>query len=151
MSRGTQVAGTRDSGFIDRYGKSTGAIFVALIVLHLPIISLINFIPTFKEAVLGAVVVAGLTTISDTKTGIKYALVAGMLAAVLFNLVWIPAQFLLGGVFGAAGSGGESAAASGVVGGLVSGLGALTNLIGLVIFSPVGYAVGGALGTVVND
>ena len=150
MSRNVQVAGSRNSGFIGTYGKSIGLVFVALIVFHLPIIGLINIIPTFKEIVLGALVVGGLTTISDTMEGIKHALIAGMIAAILFNVLYIPAQFVIGGIGGAVG-GGESAAASGAASGLISGFGALLNLVGLIIFSPVGYIIGGALGTVVND
>ena len=151
MSRSEQVTGSRNSEFIGTYGKSIGLVFAALIVFHLPIIGFINIIPTFKEIVLGALVVGGLTTISDTMEGIKHALIAGMIAAILFNVLYIPAQFVIGGIGGAVGGGGESTVASGVAIGLVSGFGALLNLVGLVIFSPVGYIIGGALGTVVND
>lgn len=150
MSQGAQVTGSRNSGFVGTYGKSIGAIFVALVVFHLPIIGLINILPTFKEILLGTAVVAGLTTISDTTEGIKHALIAGMIAAIAFNVLYIPAQFVIGGIGGAVGAG-ESAAAAGVASGLFSGLGALLNLVGLAIFSPIGYVIGGALGTVVND
>jgi|GEM_PF-3329030 len=151
MSVGSQTVGQQsNAGFLATYGKAIVVIFLALVVFHLPIIGLINLVPVFKEVVLGAAVVAGLTSIADTKAGIKYALVSGMVAAVLFNALYIPGQFLLGGVLGAA-SMPESAASGAAVSSLMSGFGALLNLVGVVIFSPIGYTVGGALGTLVNQ
>jgi len=150
MSVGSQTVGQQsNAGFLATYGKAIGVIFLALVVFHLPIIGFINLLPAFKEVLLGAVVVVGLTSLTDTKAGIKYALVSGMVAAVLFNALYIPAQFLLGGVFGAA-TATESAAGGAAISSFISGFGALLNLVGVVIFSPVGYTVGGALGTLVN-
>lgn len=138
-------------GFDDsEFKKSTASIFVALLVFgFIPIIGLIRAIPLFKEILLGAAVVAVFTTISDTKRAIKFALLTGMIAAVLFNVVYIPGQTLLGGLFGAVSEGGGADAAGGMA--LLSGLGALTNLIGLIFISPVGYVIGGALGGVLNQ
>ena len=141
-------------GFDDsEFKKSTGTIFVALLVFgFVPIINLIRFVPLFKEILLGTLVVAAFTTITDTKTGIKFALVTGMLAAVAFNVVYIPAQFVIGGLMGGLMGGGASTA--GETAGMmaaVSGIGALTNLFGLLFMSPVGYVLGGAFGTVVNS
>jgi hypothetical protein len=137
-------------GFDDsEFKKSTATIFVVLLVVgFVPIIGLIRLVPLFKEVLLGAAVVAAFTTISDTKRAIKFALVTGMIAAVLFNVIYIPGQFVLGGVIGAAsGSGGDQAAGMA----MLSGLGALTNIFGLLFFSPIGYAIGGALGGVLNS
>lgn len=138
-------------GFDDsEFKKSTASIFVALLVFgFVPIIGLIRVIPLFKEILLGAAVVAVFTTISDTKRAIKFALVTGMVAAVLFNVIYIPGQTLLGGLLGAASEGGGADAAGGMA--LLSGLGALANLIGVVFFSPIGYVIGGALGGVLNQ
>jgi hypothetical protein len=141
-------------GFNDsEFKKSTATIFIALLLFgFVPIIGdLIRLVPLFKEVVLGAVVVAVFTSVSDTGTGVKFALASGMIAAVLFNIIYIPGQTLLGGVFGALGSSGSDAAAVGGMSAMFSGLGALTNLIGLIFMSPIGYAIGGAIGSVVNQ
>lgn len=138
-------------GFDDsEFKKSTASIFVALLVFgFVPIIGLVRVIPLFKEILLGAAVVAVFTTISDTKRAIKFALVTGMIAAVLFNVIYIPGQTLLGGLLGAVSEGGGADAAGGMA--LLSGLGALANLIGLIFMSPLGYVIGGALGGVLNQ
>ncbi|QGA83376.1 hypothetical protein [Halomicrobium sp. LC1Hm] len=129
--------------------KSIGTIFVALLVMgFVPIINLIRIVPFFKEVVLGAVVVVVFTSLSEVKRGIKFALVTGMIAAVAFNVVFIPGQIILGGVMGAA-SGATGEAAGGMA--MLNGLGALTNLIGLLFMSPIGYTIGGAIGSVLNS
>lgn len=138
--------------FVAQYGKASGVILLVLFVTRLPIISLIRILPTFKELVLGAVVVAAFTQVVDRKEGAKYALIAGMAAAVVFNVINIPLSIILGSVMGAGGafgsSGAENAAAAG---GIVGALGALSNLIGLLIFSPIGYGIGGVIGTFINE
>ena len=136
-------------GFDDsEFKKSTATIFVALLIFgFIPIIGLIRAIPLFKEILLGAAVVAVFTTISDTKRAIKFALVSGMIAAVAFNVVYIPGQIFLGGIIGAASGTAEEAGSMA----LLSGLGALSNIIGLIFFSPIGYVIGGALGSVLNQ
>ena len=133
--------------FRETYGVSIAAIFVGLVVTHLPIINLVGLIPMFKEVVLGAVAVVAFTSLSDAGDGAKHAIIAGMTAAVVFNILWIPGSIVLGGALTAA-SGGSAAGAVGT--GLLSGLGAFSNLIGLIVFSPIGYAVGGVLGSLVN-
>lgn len=135
-------------GFDDsEFKKSTVSIFVALLIFgFIPIINLIRAVPLFKEILLGAAVVAVFTTISDTKRAIKFALVSGMIAAVVFNVVYIPVQTLLGGLMG---MGGTAEEAGGMA--LLAGIGALSNLIGLIFFSPIGYVIGGALGSVLNQ
>jgi hypothetical protein len=92
----------------------------------------------------GAVVVA-FTSITDAESGIKFTLVTGMIAAVAFNVVYIPASFVLGGVTGA-----TVGADVGMMM-VAQGLGALMNLFGLIFLSPVGYILGGAIGSVLND
>ena len=136
-------------GFDDsEFKKSTASIFVALLIFgFIPIIGLIRIIPLFKEILLGAAVVVVFTTISDTKRAIKFALISGMIAAVLFNVVYIPGQIFLGGIIGAASGTAEEAGSMA----LLSGLGALSNIIGLIFFSPIGYVIGGALGSVLNQ
>ncbi|WP_018258052.1 hypothetical protein [Halomicrobium katesii] len=129
--------------------KSIGTIFVALLVMgFVPIINFIRIVPFFKEVVLGAAVVAVFTSLSEVKRGIKFALVTGMIAAVAFNVVFIPGQIILSGVMGAA-SGATGEAAGGMA--LLSGIGALSNLIGLLFMSPIGYTIGGAIGSVLNS
>ena len=135
-------------GFNDsEFKKATASIFVALLVFgFVPIINLIRIIPFFKEILLGAVVVVAFTTISDTKRAIKFTLVTGMIAAVAFNVVYIPGSFVLGGLVGMAGG---SEAPGGMA--LLQGLGALTNIIGLLFMSPIGYAIGGVVGSILNQ
>jgi len=143
------ILGFDDSAF----KKSTATIFVALLVFgFVPIINFVRFVPLFKEILLGTLVVAAFTTITDTKTGIKFAFVTGMLAAVAFNVVYIPAQFVIGGIMGGLAGAGSSTAgeAAGMMAAL-SGLGALTNIFGLLFMSPIGYVLGGAFGTVINS
>jgi hypothetical protein len=136
-------------GFDDsEFKKALGTILVALLVTgFVPIINLVRIIPLFKEVVLGTVVVVVFTTISDTKQGVKFALITGMLAALVFNVIYIPSCFVLGGAFGAASGGGEQAGQMA----MMQGIGAAANLIGFVLFSPFGYAIGGAIGSVLND
>ncbi|WP_220578332.1 hypothetical protein [Haloarcula nitratireducens] len=112
-----------------------------------PILNLVRFVPFFKEILLGAAVVAAFTTIEDTKTAIKFALVTGMIAAVAFNVIYVPGSFVLGGIMGVGGSNPD--AAGGMA--MLAGLGALTNIVGLIFMSPIGYTIGGALGSVLNS
>lgn len=140
---------SQEEQFTEKYGMSIAAIFVGLIVTHLPFISVVNLVPMFKEVVLGAIAVAALTSLTEAGDGAKHALIAGMTAAVLFNIIWIPGSIVLGGALTAA-SGGAAAGAAAVGGGILSGLGWLSNFIGLVLFSPIGYAVGGVVGSFLN-
>lgn len=133
-------------GFVDRYGRSIGVILVALFITQIPIINFVRFVPLLKEIVLGALVVVGLTSIDDWGQGAKYAVVSGMVAAIMFNVIMIPTSFVVGGLLGATNGTAESAAAAGAL----SGLGAFANLVGLVLFSPIGYLAGGAVGGLVN-
>lgn len=141
-------------GFDEREFKlSTATIFVALLVFgFVPIINLIRYVPLFKEILLGTVVVAAFTSISDTKTGVKFGFLIGMPAALAFNLVYIPGQFLLGGLLGGlAGTGSTTAAESAGAMAALNALGALTNIFGLIFTSPIDYVVGGAFGSVLNS
>ncbi|WP_251343296.1 hypothetical protein [Haloplanus halophilus] len=138
---------TSREAFKRQYGRSIAAVFAGLVITHLPIINLIGLLPTFKEILLGAGVVFAFTSLTEPADGAKHAFVSGMTAAVVFNVLWIPGSALLGGSLAAIGG---STAADAVASGMLQGLGALTNLIGLLIFSPVGYAVGGVLGAVGN-
>ena len=128
---------------------ATGAIFVGLcffgVLRFIPLISLIPSIPIWKEVLLGVVAVTVFTSIDDTGQGIKFALLSGMIAAVAFNVLYIPAQILFSSVVGAAM---ESSGAG--YGAFAGALGAFANLLGVVFFSPIGYTVGGALGSALN-
>lgn len=129
--------------------KATASIFVALLIFgFIPIVNLIRFIPFFKEILLGAAVVAVFTNIGDTMEAVKFAVITGMIAAVAFNVIYIPGSFLLGGLIGGiSGAGGEAAGQMAVL----QGLGALTNIIGLIFMSPIGYAIGGAVASFLNE
>ncbi|MFC7142221.1 hypothetical protein ACFQMA_20580 [Halosimplex aquaticum] len=130
----------------EAFKQSTAAIFVALLITgFVPILNLIRYVPLVKEVFLGAFVVVAFTSISDAEEGIKFSLVTGMLAAVAFNVVYIPGSIVLGGLLGAAT--GEGAAGALMA---INGLGALMNVFGLLFMSPIGYILGGALGSVLN-
>ena len=136
-------------GFDDGEFKiATGAIFVGLcffgILRFIPLISIIPNIPIWKEVVLGTIAVIVFTSIDDTGEGIKFALLSGMIAAVAFNVLYIPSWILFSSVVGAAT---ESGAGMGVLAGT---FGAFANLIGVIFFSPIGYSIGGALGSALN-
>jgi hypothetical protein len=136
--------------FVDRYGRSIGVVFAGLFLTWIvPVVNLVRLVPLFKEAVLGVLVVVAFTSLEDWGQGAKHALVSGMIAAVAFNVVRIPAGVVLGGLAGAAG-GGAGAAETAAFAGALSGLGALTNVVGLVLFSPLGYIAGGAVGGLLN-
>ncbi len=138
----TMILGLDDEAF----KQSTAAIFVALLITgFVPILNLIRYVPLVKEVFLGAFVVVAFTSISDAEEGIKFSLVTGMLAAVAFNVVYIPGSIVLGGLLGAAT--GEGAAGALMA---INGLGALMNVFGLLFMSPIGYILGGALGSVLN-
>lgn len=136
-------------GFDDgEFKVATGAIFVGLcffgILRFIPLISLIPSIPIWKEVLLGTIAVTVFTSIDDVGEGIKFALLGGMIAAVMFNILYIPSQILFSSVVGAATETGAGAGA------FLGTLGAFANLIGVIIFSPIGYTIGGALGASVN-
>jgi hypothetical protein len=52
---------------------------------------------------------------------------------------------------GLAGAGSSTAGETAGTMAALSGLGALTNLFGLLFLSPIGYVVGGAFGSVLNS
>jgi hypothetical protein len=95
-------------------------------------------------------VVGGLTTTADKVDGAAFAIVVGMIAAILFNVINIPARIVLSAGFVAAGGGGDPAAGA-ALGGVMGGLGALSNIVGIIFFSPIGYGLGGVIGAVIND
>jgi hypothetical protein len=137
--------------FVERYGRAVVVVFAALWVTMIPVVNLVRVVPLFKEIVLGAVVVAVFTSLEDWGQGAKHALVAGMTAAILFNLLLIPGSILLGLLGGAANAGSpEVAAATGLGAGVMGAFGVFVNLIGLVLFSPLGYIAGGAVGSLAN-
>jgi hypothetical protein len=72
-----------NDGFVDKYGMAIATVFVALWLTVLPIIGLLRAVPLFKEIVIGAAVVVAFTSLDDWGQGAKYALVSGMVAAVL--------------------------------------------------------------------
>lgn len=132
------------SRFNQRYGLAVVASFAGLVVAHLPVIGLISLVPFTREVIIGAAVVATLSEIPKATEGAKFGVISGMTAAVIFYIVKIPlviALLVWGSMNGDATVIGSS---------LLSGLGLLSNLVGLVLLAPVGFAVGGALGTVVN-
>jgi hypothetical protein len=133
----------------ETWGIGVGATFLALVVSSIPIISLVRGIPTFKEIVLGTVLVVLLLDTTEPVDGAAFMLIAGMVAAILFNVIKFAERLLVDIplLFGT-----SSAAPPGVGGGaeLTAARGAV-EFVGVVVFSPIGYLVGGALGALIND
>jgi len=127
------------------------AAFAALAVFNfVPFVNLIRLIPAFKEVLIGAGLVVLLLDTADLGTGAVYALIVGMVAAVVVNVV----RFVLS-LVGLSLLGGTSAmgpAPEGMAGGLgFAALGLVANAVGLLFFSPVGYLAGGAAGAWLNS
>jgi len=122
------------------------AAFAALAVFNfVPLVSLIRLIPAFKEVLIGAGLVVLLLDTTDLGTGAVYALVVGMVAAVVVNVVRLVLSLAGLSLMGAE-------PGMGMAGSLgVATLGVVANLLGLVFFSPVGYLVGGAAGAWLNE
>ena len=138
----------------EKWGIAIAATFAALVVFSIPIINLIRLLPTFKEILIGAAVVFLLLDTTDLVDGAVFMLVSGMVAAVLFNVVRFVLFSVLGvaGVLGGGGGPGGMGGAGAMGGELgLAAIGALVQFIGVVIFSPVGYAVGGAVGAFLNE
>lgn len=137
-------------GFNDgEFKVAAMAIFVGLcgfgVLRFIPLISILPTIPIWKEALLGAGAVTVFTSIDTAGEGIKFALLCGMIAAVAFNILYIPSQILFSTFVGAAI---EGSSAGG--GAFLGTLGAFANLIGVIFISPIGYSIGGALGAALN-
>ncbi|ESS06349.1 MAG: hypothetical protein A07HB70_01064 [uncultured archaeon A07HB70] len=127
------------------------AAFGALAVFNfVPIVGLIRLLPAFKEVLIGAGLVVLLLDTTELGTGAVYALVVGMAAAVVVNVVRFGLRLVGLSLMGAVGAG--PGPGPGVGGGLgFATLGVLTSVVGLVLFSPVGYLAGGAAGAWLNE
>ena len=128
---------------------------VALAVFNfVPIVNLIRILPTFKEILIGAALVVLLLDTTDLGEGAVFSLIAGVVAAVAVNVVRFVLATVVGltGVLGGMGGGmgpGPGMGMGGSVG--VAALGAVVNFVGVVVFSPVGYLIGGAAGAFLNE
>lgn len=134
----------------ETWGLGTAGAFVALAVFNfVPVVNLIRLVPTFKEILIGAGVVVFLLETTDPADGAAYALVVGMVAAVAVNLVGFVLTLVGVSITQMLGTG--MGAGMGMSGGAgVAAVGAVVRFVGVVLFSPVGYAVGGAVGAWLN-
>ncbi len=141
----------------ETWALGVGGAFAALAVFNfVPIVNLIRLLPTFKEVLIGAALVVLLLETTEYVDGAVFALVAGMIAAVVVNVVRFVLLSVVGlsGMFGGMGPGAGMGPGGGIgAGGSVgfAALGAAISFIGVIIFSPVGYAVGGAVGAFLNE
>lgn len=140
----------------ETWALGVGGAFAALAVFNfVPIVSLIRLLPTFKEVLIGAALVVLLIETTEYVDGAVFALVAGMIAAVVVNVVRFVLLSVVGlsGMFGGMGSGAGMGPGGMGAGGSVgfAALGAAISFVGVIIFSPVGYAVGGAVGAFLNE
>ena len=135
----------------ETWALGIGGAFAALAVFNfVPFVNLIRLLPTFKEILIGAALVVLLLETTEYVDGAAFALVAGMVAAVVVNVV----RFVLLSVVGISGMlGGMGPGAGMSPGGSVgfAALGAAISFVGVIIFSPIGYAVGGAVGALLNE
>lgn len=139
----------------ETYAVAIGGTFGALAVFNfVPIINLIGILPTFKEILIATAVSVVLLDTGDYVDSAAFTVITGMIAAVLVNIVRVALTLLGIGISGmgqaAGGTGAEEVAGGMALGGIFAGFGILISLIGVVIFSPIGYAIGGVIGAFVN-
>lgn len=133
----------------ETWGLAVFGTLAALVVTALPGVALVRVVPALKEILIGAGVVYVLLDTAETADGAAVAVVAGMVATVGFNVL----AAVVGAVVGVTllGGGADAVAGAGVVAGvdLAAALRAV-RLLSVLFVSPVGYAVGGALGAYLN-
>jgi hypothetical protein len=142
----------------ETWALGVGGAFAALAVFNfVPIVNLIRILPTFKEILIGAALVVLLLDTTDLGDGAVFSLIVGMVAAVAVNVVRFVLATVVGltGVLGGMGGGmgpGPGGAGMGMSGSLgFAALGAVVNFVGVIVFSPVGYLIGGAAGAFLNE
>lgn len=131
----------------ETWGLAVFGSLAALVATALPVVALVRLAPALKEALIGAAVVYLLLETTEPNDGAVFAVVAGMAATLAFNAVRIVAESLLG--VGLVGGGADVAAAVGAPPQVAAAL-RLAGLIAVLVASPVGYAVGGAVGAWLN-
>lgn len=140
----------------ETWALGIGGAFAALAVFNfVPIVNLIRLLPTFKEILIGAALVVLLLETTEYVDGAVFALIVGMIAAVAVNVVRFVLATVVGlsGMLGGMGGGGMGPGAGMGAGGSLgfAALGAAINFVGVIIFSPIGYAIGGAVGAFLNE
>jgi hypothetical protein len=139
----------------ETWALGVGGAFAALAVFNfVPIVNLIRLLPTVKEVLIGAALVVLLLETTEYVDGAAFALVVGMIAAVVVNVARFVLTAVVGltGVVDGMGPGTPPGAGMGAGGSLgLAALGAAISFVGVVLFSPVGYLVGGAVGALLNE
>jgi hypothetical protein len=119
------------------YHTATNPVVVATSGLfatnYVPILDSVRYLPGAKEFALGALIIVGLTGITSNKMGAAYSVGVGMVAAMIFNAVSIPLA-MTNAAF-------PFLALTEIV----------VRVVTLLTVSPLGFAVGGAVGATINQ
>lgn len=134
---------------VETWGFAVFGTLAALVATALPGVALVRVVPALKEIVIGTALVYVLLDTSEVADGAAFAVVAGMVAAVAFNLLATVAGALVG--VSLLGGGASAVAGMGSIAGvdLAVALRAV-RLFSVLVVSPIGYAAGGALGAYLN-
>lgn len=135
---------------VETWGFAVFGTLAALVATAFPVVAFVRVVPALKEILIGAGMVYLLLETSDLADGATFAVVAGMVAAVVFNLLATVAGALIG--VSLLGGGADAVAGlSGAVAGVeLPVLLRAVRLFSILVVSPVGYAAGGALGAYLN-
>ena len=128
----------------ETWGFAVFGTLAALVVTALPVVGFVRVVPAFKEILIGAGIVYLLLDTAELGDGAAFAVVAGMVATVLFNLL----AAVAGAVVGVGLLGGGANLLAGM--GTIAGVARAVRLFSILVVSPVGYAAGGALGAYLN-
>lgn len=133
----------------ETWGFAVFGTLAALVVTALPVVGFVRVVPAFKEILIGAGIVYLLLDTAELGDGAAFAVVAGMVATVLFNLLAAVAGAVVG--VGLLGGGANVVAGMGTIAGVdLAVVARAVRLFSVLVVSPVGYAAGGALGAYLN-
>jgi hypothetical protein len=128
----------------ETWGFAVFGALAALVASALPVVAFVRVVPALKEALLGAAMVLLLLETTDPGDGAAFAVLAGTAATLLFN-----AFVLAAGLVGVPVLGGGAAAVAAVAPDLAP-LFRAARLLSVLVVSPAGYALGGAVGAWLN-
>ncbi len=133
----------------ETWGFAVFGTLAALVATALPVVSFVRVVPALKEVLIGAGMVYLLLETTELGDGAAFAVVAGMVATVLFNVL----VAVVGAVVGVnpVGGGANVVAGMGTIAGVdLAVVARAVRLFFILVVSPIGYAAGGALGAYLN-
>jgi hypothetical protein len=133
----------------ETWGLAVFGTLAALVATALPVVAFVRVVPALKEVLIGAALVYLLLETTELGDGAAFAVVAGMVATVLFNVL----AAVVGAVVGVSllGGGANVVAGMGSFAGVdLAVVARAVRLFSILVVSPVGYTAGGALGAYLN-